>query len=123
MPALYVLLTVRKDTIMLNPRTMCVALIAALCSTLPAVAQEFKIGVANTGKVFTEMQETKDLQSSLQNQTRTLKAENEKRRAEIDNLAADLQTFKPDSPQGMQAGADLLKKRIEYQNWAQFTEA
>jgi Skp family chaperone for outer membrane proteins len=88
-----------------------------------APAAAVKIAIADPVRIFSQLQETKDLTDKLESDRKTLEATILKRKAEINDLQNSRDAFKPDSPQWARSNEELLAKRIEYQNWAQLTEA
>src|SRR5438045_3964480 len=104
-----------------------ISLLAAVAiAAVPASAQTQqppRFVVANTIRVFNEMQETKDLQATLQQQARNLKVEDDRRRNELENIRTTRERFKADTPDFNSENQKLLKGSIEYQTWARLTQA
>jgi outer membrane protein len=117
-----------KGPNMFSLRLMSLAALASLCVALSAPnthaqAADAKIVVANTVRVFNEMEESKALNVSLQNELNNLKNESTQRKTAIDNLKNDLTRFKPDNAQYNEISKQILQKQIEYENWGRLTEA
>src|SRR4051812_19869397 len=93
-----------KGPNMFSSRLLSLAVLASLCvalsaQTANAQAQDAKIVVANTVRIFNEMEESRALNVALQNELAKLKNESETRKTDIENLKRDLTKFKPDSAQ------------------------
>lgn len=91
----------------------------ALAQTEPAV----KIAIANTGRIFNEMQETKDLKASLEGEHGRLKAQEDERRKELEKLQNDRNQLKQDTPQWEELNNKLMDAVLEFQLWGQKTKA
>src|SRR5438045_2569958 len=106
-----------KGSTMFSPRTLCIAALASICLALPASlaqAQQAKVAVANTGRIFGEMEESRALNVSLQNELNNLKNTSNLKKTEIDNLKNELTKFKPESAQYGETQRQILTKSIEY---------
>src|SRR5689334_20675991 len=117
-----------KGSNMFSPRLLCLAALASLCIALPAQiagaqTRDAKIVVANTVRIFNEMEESRALNVSLQNELNNLKNTSSLKKTEIDNLKNDLTKFKSDHPQYKEITDKILQKSIEYETWGRLTEA
>lgn len=82
-----------------------------------------RIAVASAARIFSEMQERKDLNERLRSDQKLLsgvKAEKEER---LRALQAAREALKADSPQYQEKNAELLKATIEYETWGKLSEA
>src|ERR1041385_6578770 len=98
-------------------RLLPITLLAAICSAaVPALAQQqpARIVVANTIRIFNEMQETKDLQASLQQNARNVGVEDGRRRNELENIKTTRDRFKTDTPEFNNENQKLVKASIDY---------
>lgn len=98
------------------PAVLCVL----LCSTF-AMAQS-KIGIANPVRIFSEIQETKDLRSKLDNDRRQLEATEKDKRARLETLQQQRNQLKPDAPQFAEVTRQLEAAAIELQVWLQVSQ-
>jgi Skp family chaperone for outer membrane proteins len=117
-----------KGPNMFSSRLLSLAALASLCvalsaQTANAQAQDAKIVVANTVRIFNEMEESRALNVALQNELAKLKNESETRKTDIENLKRDLTKFKPDSAQYAETSNQILSKQIQYESWGRLTEA
>jgi Skp family chaperone for outer membrane proteins len=98
--------------------------IAALCFALPAGAQQVaKVATVNAAKVFQEIQETKDLKSKMENDQKTLQAQDLEKNTKIKDLQSARDALKPDAPQYDKANQDLMQAAIDYKVWQQIQGA
>ena len=86
-------------------------------------AEGTRIAVANTARIFSEMQELKDLQVKLQSEQKLLTGVNGEKRDKLNALKAARDALKVDSPQYQDKNAELLKAAIEYESWAKINDA
>ncbi|HEY1684427.1 MAG TPA: OmpH family outer membrane protein [Tepidisphaeraceae bacterium] len=110
---------------MLIRRLIPVGLLALVATALPVSAQTAaptKIAVANATSIFGQLQEVKDLQVKLTNEQRTITAEAQRRKADLDNLANTRSQFKMDSQQWSEANTKYNKQAVEDQAWADLTK-
>jgi outer membrane protein len=103
------------------------ALTALICFAAPmAYGQSeagLKIAIANTGRIFNEMQETKDLKASLETEHGRLKAQEDERRKELEKLQNERNQLKQDTPQWDELNNKLMDAVLEFQLWGQKTKA
>jgi Skp family chaperone for outer membrane proteins len=95
--------------------------LSVLCFALPASAQ--KIATANAAKVFNEMQEKKDLTAKMENERKTIEAQDLEKKQHLKDLQAARDAIKSDAPGYEKVNQDLFQAAIEYQTWAQITQA
>jgi len=98
-----------------------IGLLAVVGLSLPASAQ--KIATANAAKVFNEIQETKDLKAKMDNERKTIEAQDLEKKQHLKDLQATRDALKADAPGFDKANQDLMRDAIEYQTWAQITQA
>ncbi len=93
--------------------------------TSPASAQEaaVRIGTVNTAKVFTEMQETKDLKQKMDTDRKILEGTELDKKGRIKSIQDERDRFKPGSEQWEQKNAELLRTAIEFETWGRLTQA
>jgi len=101
-------------------RTLPLITLAVLCFALPASAQ--KIATANAGKIFKDLQETKDIMAKMDNERKTIEAQDLEKKAKLKDLQAARDALKADAPDYDKANQSLLQGAIEYQTWAQITQ-
>src|SRR5437899_3193498 len=87
--------------------------LAVLCFALPASAQ--KIATANAAKIFNEIQETKDLKAKMENERKTIEAQDLEKKQKLKDLQTARDAIKSDAPGYDKANQDLLQGAIEYQ--------
>ena len=106
-------------------RMIPVALFTTMALVIPVRAQSVqptKVAVANTAMIFSQMQETKDLTVKLNNDARTLNAEDQRRKTELENFRSTRDQFKPDSSQWTDANQKYLKAAVDYRSWQELTQ-
>jgi Skp family chaperone for outer membrane proteins len=101
-------------------RTTILALLV-ICLTSTAWAQT-SIAIVNPGRVFKEMQETKDLNAKLEIDKKNLEGEVAQRQQKVKDLAAQRDLLKQDSPQYSQAEAAYMKEAIDFDTWGKLTQ-
>jgi Skp family chaperone for outer membrane proteins len=97
--------------------------IGTLAVPSAARAQEAKIAVCNPARVFGDMQETKDLKQSLENQRKQIEGEVQQRQQKVKDLQAARDLLKPDSPQYQKADQDFMQEAIQFDTWSKITQA
>jgi len=95
--------------------------LAVACCAVPASAQ--KIATANATKIFQEIQEKKDLTAKMENERKTIEAQDLEKKQKMKDLQAAREAIKSDAPGYEKANQDLFQYAIEYQTWAQITQA
>jgi Skp family chaperone for outer membrane proteins len=107
---------------MIASRFLVPALLTAL--VLPAVASaQSKVAVANPVRIFSELDETKDLKQKLENERRTLAATEKDKQEKIQSLESQRNALKPDAPQWADKNREWQNAVIEYQVWSQVVQA
>ena len=102
-------------------RTMPLIALAIACFALPASAQ--KIATANAGKIFKDIQETKDITAKMDSERKSIEAQDQERKQKVKDLQGARDALKADAPGYEKANQDLFQAVIEYQTWAQITQA
>lgn len=97
--------------------------VAVLTAAPLMAADATRVAVANTARIFSEMQELKDLRAKLQSEQKLLSGVNQERRDKLIALKAARDALKSDSPQYQEKNAELLKASIEYETWGKMNEA
>ena len=82
-----------------------------------------KIAVCNPARVFGDMQETKDLKQSLENQRKQIEGEVAQRQQKVKDLQAARDLLKPDSAQYQQADQAFMQEAIQFDTWSKITQA
>lgn len=83
------------------------------------IDRPIRVRVANTLKIFNELQETKDIEARLIAERQALAAEEKPMKEKVDKLEAEKGNFRPDSPQFEQWQDRLLRAESEHKLWAQ----
>ena len=109
----------------LIPFAAAVCLAATVTFTPSAFGQSdgVRVAVANTGRIFSEMQETKELQENLKAEGGRLKAMEDERRKELQKLQEERNQLKADTPQWEELNNKLMDAVLEFQLWGQKTKA
>ena len=101
-------------------------LLAILLLTVSAAQaadpQPLRIGVANTTRIFSDMQELKDMNQKMQADRKLLEGVNIEKRTKLDALKTERDLLKSDTPQAQDKNAEYLRTGIEYETWAKLTE-
>lgn len=79
----------------------------------PAAAADLKIGYLDVGKTFDEYKKTKELDASLENQTKAKQAERDKLVSEITRLRDELALLSEKGKQDKQAVIDEKVKKLQ----------
>ena len=98
-------------------------LLMAVSVAQAAEPQALRIGVANTTRIFSEMQELKDLKQKMDGDQRLLQGVNQEKQGKLASLKAERDALKQDTPQAQDKNAEYLRTAIEYETWAKLTEA
>ena len=100
--------------------------LAAAAAFVPAAfgqSDTVRVAVANPGRIFGEMQETKELQENLKAEGARLKAMEDERRKELQKLQEERNQLKADTPQWEELNNKLMDAVLEFQLWGQKTKA
>lgn len=81
------------------------------------------VGVANTARIFADMQELKDLRQKMDQERKLLEGVDREKREKLNSLKAERGTLKPDTPQFQEKNAELLRAAIEYETWGKLNQA
>jgi len=84
---------------------------------------EMKIAIANPARIFNEMQETKDLKVKLENDRKSLEAQEREKREKIKALQDERDQLKSDTPQYAERNKALLSAAIEFKTWGEIMQA
>ena len=108
---------------------VCCAVACVVLPAAPAAAQQqgqgqsqerpIRVAVANTMRIFNELQETKDAEARLVAERQALAAQEKPMQEKIKKLEAEKANFRPDSPQYEQWQAQYLRAANEHKLWAQ----
>ena len=97
-------------------------LLLAVSAAQAADPQPLRIGVANTTRIFSDMQELKDMNQKMQADRKLLEGVNVEKRTKLDALKTERDLLKSDTPQAQDKNAEYLRTGIEYETWAKLTE-
>lgn len=103
-----------------------VVLISALCFVAQARGQNataVKVAIANPSRIFSEIQETKDLNVKMRAQGENLASQEKDKRDELKALQDARDQLKPDTPQYTTQNDKLLKAAIEFDSWGKIQKA
>jgi Skp family chaperone for outer membrane proteins len=113
--------------------TVALLLILSALAAWPALAQGpgapsgggnagLRIATANAGRIFNEMQETKDLQEKIKSEGQSLKSEQDNRQNKLKELQAARDLLKVGTPQYDDANRKLMQSAIEFEVWGKMTQ-
>lgn len=102
---------------------LALALPARAQSPAPAQDTPAKVAVANTARIFNEMQETRDLKQKLESERKRLEGEERERKDKIQSLRDARNLIKPDAPQYQQKNHELLEEAIRFDVWGKMVQA
>ena len=107
------------------PVLAALALLAAAAAVpTPARAQDAtRVATANTGQVFNQIRETKDLQQKMDEQRKTLAQQEQAKRASLNALQEARNQFKPESDQYREKNGELMRAAIEFETWGRVNQA
>jgi len=91
--------------------------IVAVCSWGSHVYAQVKIATVNAAKVFNEIQETKDLKSKMENDQKTLQAQDLEKKTKLKDLQNARDALKPEAPQYSDANKQLMQAAVDYEVW------
>jgi len=108
-------------------RFVSVPLYALLTMSLiaPAFAQNAvpRVGVANAAKVFSEIQEVKDLRAKMENQNKVIAQQKLEKQQKLNDLKNARDALKPDAPAFGDKNRELMQEAISYQVWEKMVVA
>jgi Skp family chaperone for outer membrane proteins len=101
-----------------------IVILAIAASPASAQQKSTRVAVVDPSRVFSEMQETKDLRVQLESERQRLAAVAKEKETEIDNLRKqrDPKVLRPDSPQAEELNKLLLQKAMEYEVWSKYAK-
>jgi len=106
---------------MFSRRSLCTFALTAVALVLPArlaSAQDApKIATVNTAKVFNEMLETKDLKQKMDSDGAAIKAEGERRKADLEDAQKKRALFNEGTADFEKANRELIEKAVAMQAW------
>ena len=97
--------------------------LVVLTASAAMAAEPTKVAVANTAKIFSEMQELKDLKAKMESERKLLEGVDREKREKINALKSARDALKSDTPQYQDKNAELLKAAIEYETWGKLNQA
>jgi Skp family chaperone for outer membrane proteins len=101
-------------------------LLAAMCFAGPTLAQDAltaKVAIANPSRIFSEIQETKDINVKMRTEGETLASQEKDKRDELKSLQEARDQLKPGTPQYKEQNEKLLKAAIEFDSWGKIRKA
>jgi len=81
-----------------------------------------RIAIANTARIFSEMQETKDLKAKLEGKRKDIETEEGDRRAKINAMQAGLKEIAPDNPQYAASQNALDQAMADFESWGKLVQ-
>jgi Skp family chaperone for outer membrane proteins len=105
--------------------TPVIAAFTLVCvAALPARAQDTaKVATANTGQIFNQIRETKDLQAKVDGLRKDLAQQEQAKRAAVTALQESRNQFKPESDQYRDKNGELMRAAIEFETWGRVNQA
>lgn len=94
----------------------------AMLAMAPLALAQTKVGTANPVRIFSEVQETKDLKQKLENDRRQLEATEKDKRQRLQDLQQRRDAVKPDAPQWAELNREFEGAVIEFQVWQQVSK-
>jgi Skp family chaperone for outer membrane proteins len=95
---------------------VCMFLLAPSPARADAPAAQ-KVAIANTARIFNDMQETKDLKEKLEARRQEVSNEENDRRNKIKEMEDNLKELHPDNPQYDKAQQDLDQAMADFDSW------
>lgn len=97
-----------------------ILLVLAVLIALPAMASaQTKIGIANTARIFNEMQETRDLRDRVNQERQALVETERQKQQQIRALQEGRDALRPDAPEYQKRNEELMRQTIEYRIWGE----
>ncbi|HEX4794478.1 MAG TPA: OmpH family outer membrane protein [Humisphaera sp.] len=94
-----------------------VALLATLCSAMPAAAQNLKVATANPYRIYTQIKESADFQQKLEADKQKLVKEDNDKKMAINEKLSQRQQVKPDHPTFTVLSRQIEQASSEYKAW------
>ncbi len=108
---------------MFSRRSFVTLALGAVALMLPAgfaAAQDNpKIATVNVGKVFNEMQETKDYKQKMESDRQAVENEANRRKAEVEEIRKARSLFNEGTEDYNKKNRELIQKTLEFQTWNQ----
>lgn len=82
-----------------------------------------RIATANPGKIFQDMQETKDLKDQLDTQSKALADQQKAQEETLQGLQSALKQLQPGAPQYNDKRKELIQKAVELDTWKKVQQA
>ena len=86
-------------------------------------AEPNKVAIANPGRIFSEMQELKDLRGKMDSEKKLLEGVDREKREHVRAIEAARDALKVETLQYQEKNAELLKVTIEYETWGRLNNA
>lgn len=104
-------------------RMVPVVVLVALALAAPARAQtNLNIAIVNTARIFSEMQETRDLKQKIENDRKSLEATDHQKQEDLNSKKQARDLLKPDSPEFQARNQEYLKAAIDYRAWKELMQ-
>lgn len=103
-----------------------IALLVAVMAFVSAgamAADAPKVAIADPARIFSEMQELKDLRAKMDSDRKLLEGMDSEKRQSLQALKASRDALKSGTPQFQEKNADLRKAAIEYEAWSKISQA
>lgn len=100
-----------------------IALLSIMAIASPAEAQQLKIASASTARIFSQLQETKDLQEKMNGERQQLEQQERQKRENLQTLKTQRDELRPDSAQYTEANQKLMQASIEFESWSRLWAA
>lgn len=102
--------------------------VTALClmsfwGSVAFAAEPTKVAIANPGRIFSEMQELKDLRGKMDSEKKLLEGVDREKREQVRAIEAARDALKVETLQYQEKNAELLKVSIEYETWGRLNNA
>jgi Skp family chaperone for outer membrane proteins len=112
-----------RKPVMFSRRSFVTLALGAIALMLPArfaAAQDNpKISTVNVGKVFNEMQETKDYKQKMESDRQAVEGEANRRKAEVEEIRKARSLFNEGTEDYNKKNRELIQKTLEFQTWNQ----
>jgi len=112
-----------RKPVMFSRRSFVTLALGAVALMLPAgfaAAQDNpKIATVNVGKVFNEMQETKDYKQKMESDRQAVENEANRRKAEVEEIRKARSLFNEGTEDYNKKNRELIQKTLEFQTWNQ----
>lgn len=82
-----------------------------------------KVATVNAAKVFSEVQEVKDLRAKMENQNKVISQQKLEKQQKLNDLKNARDALKPDAPAFGDKNRELMQEAISYQVWEKMVTA